>query len=328
VFWVVLGGIGLVVLIVGSFVQGFVQLVFAPHREPVSEREFLLLATLSVVAFVAAVTVAATLGGWWLVVPIAMWLVAVSVVRNLAPERETKQQRIAREAAEKKRAASEAKRAAARKAVAERKRVDVFGKDGVGLMDRAELAVNRVMATEAVKEGWLGEPGDLDFSVDLALIGETLSRARRIERVAAESKSIPKPNADEIKLLREAERSVKQLRAEATRRVQMLNGCARQARQVDQTLAEEREQARLEALRDDLSRRLAAELYGAEAAASVRMSEAADHVTAHVAAFRELKGVIDEQRRVEITDAPVAADVEPSTADEDFFGWLRRQQSF
>jgi hypothetical protein len=205
VIWVALGGLGLVVLIVGSMVEGFVRLVFAPHREVLSQNQFWLLAILGIIAFVATLAVAATVGGGWFVAPIAMWLLATTIVRNSAPERETKQQRIAREA-------SERKRAAARKAVAERKRLDVFGKDGIGLMERAKLAVDTVMTTEAVREGWLGEPGDLDFSADLALITETLRQARRIEKVAAESKAIPQPNGDDKKLLRDAERTVKQLR--------------------------------------------------------------------------------------------------------------------
>jgi Ca2+/Na+ antiporter len=319
VIWIVLGGLGLVVLIVASVVGGFIRLVFAPHREALSQNQFWLLAVLGVIAFVAMLVAAATVGGGWFVAPIALWLLVTAIVRNSAPERETKQQRIAREA-------SERKRAAARKAVAERKRVDALGKDGIGLMERATLAVDTIMATEAGKVGWLGKAADLDFAADLSLITEALRQARRIEKVAAESRDIPQSNDDDKKLLRDAERTVKQLHGEVTRRVQLLNDCARQARQVDKTLAKEREQARFTVLRDDVSKRLAVELYGAEATLSLQVSNAADAVTAHVAAFKELKGIVDEQR-TKITPPADSVSGDSAAEPDNVISWIRRQLS-
>lgn len=162
--WVVLGAVGLVVLVVGSVVAGCVELVCAPQREALSQRQFWFLAALGGVAFMAMLTLVATPGGGWFVVPIVMWVAALAIARNSAPMRETKQQRVAREDSEK-------RRAAARDAVRERKHADAFGKDGLGLMNRAKMAVDNVIATEAAREGWLG---DLDFSADLATISESL----------------------------------------------------------------------------------------------------------------------------------------------------------
>lgn len=126
-------------------------------------------------------------------------------------------------------------------------------------------------------------------------------------------------------MLRDAERAVKQLRGDVKLRVQILNDCARQARQVDRTLADEREQARRAELRDEVRHRLCAELYGVKATPSDHVSDAADAVTAHVAGFRELKGIIDEQLRTEISEA---VDGEPSTSPQNVLMWVRRQLPF
>lgn len=118
--WVVLGALGLALLVVGSVVGGFVRLVFAPHRESPSQKQLAVLAVLGIVAFVTMLVMAETVVGAWFTVPIVVWVVALAFIRNSAPMCETAQQRGAREAAEK-------ERAAAAKAVRERERADAFG---------------------------------------------------------------------------------------------------------------------------------------------------------------------------------------------------------
>jgi hypothetical protein len=321
VIWVVLGTIGLGLLVVGSVVGGLIGLVFAPHREAPSQKQLTVLAMLGIAAFVAMLVTAETVGGAWFTVPIGAWVVALAFIRNSAPKRETPQQRSAREAADK-------QDEAAAKAARERERADAFGREGVALMDRAKLAVYNVMVTEAAREGWLGEHGDLDFSTDLAMIAKTLRQARRIEKVVAESKAIPTPTDDDTRMVRDGERAIKQLRGDVTRRVQILDDCAKQARQVDRTLADERKQARLAAQRDEARSRLSAELYGVAATPSVPVSNAADAVNARVAAFRELKGVIDEQRRLEITAANGSVEADPPSPPPHPLNWFRRQLPF
>ncbi len=320
--WVALGVIGVVLLVIGAVVTGFVALVFAPHREAPSPGQLAALIVLTTVALVALPFVAANVNGAWFTVPIVGWLAGVSIIRNSAPVRETEQQRKARQSEEK-------KRAAARQRIHERERATLFGRDGLAMMDRAKAAVNSVMATKAAHGGWLGEPGSLDFSVDLATIADTLQRARRIERLVDETTKIPQPTADDTEMLRDAERKLKQLRGEVMRRVQVLNDCAIKAQQLDRALIEEERQRRQAVQRDDARSRLAAELYGVEATPPVSASDATDAVSAHVAAFHELKGTIEDQRQVEIGAVPVVAtDGNPPSTTQNALAWIRRQLPF
>ncbi|MFZ0833690.1 MAG: hypothetical protein WAM92_11500 [Mycobacterium sp.] len=79
---------------------------------------------------------------------------------------------------------------------------------------------------------------------------------------------------------------------------------------------------------DEARSRLSAELYGVAATPSPPVSNAADAVTARVAAFRELKGLIDEQRRLEITAAGWSAEADPPSQPPQPLNWLRRQLPF
>jgi hypothetical protein len=227
--------------------------------------------------------------------PVVAWLVAVSVIRRRAELTETPEQRKVREAAERAQAEQDEKRASARKAVAERKRVDSFTKDGLALMTKARTAVSTVRATEAARDGWLGDQADLDFSADLTLISEFLLRARRIEKVAERSKKIPDPSPDDVAMLRDAEKAVTTLRTEAKGRVGIIEDCVKHAREIDRLLAEDRRRQEVDRQREAARRQLAAELYGVEMRSPAQHSETADAIAARVQAFRELKNVVDEE---------------------------------
>lgn len=201
-------------------------------------------------------------GAWW--VPIALWFVVLSVIRNSCPPSETPAQRRAREEAERKQVEQDERRAAARKVVAERKRVDSFTKAGLALLERAQASVADVRATEAARDGWLGDATDLDFAHDLTLISDALLQARRIEKVVERTKKIVDPSPDDVALLRDAEKTIKTLRGEAKTRVKILDGCLTQAREIDRLLAEERQRQKFDAQREAARRQLAAELYVAE----------------------------------------------------------------
>jgi len=139
------------------------------------------------------------------------------------------------------------------------------------------------------------------------------------------SKAIPEPTPDDITMLRDAEKTVKTLRAEAKHRVKILDDCVKQAQEIDRLLDEERKQCRFAEQRDEARRRLAAELYVAEVTPSARESDAADAVAARVAAFRELKNIVDEKVRREII---AAAAGERQDGFQGAFMWVRRQLPF
>lgn len=320
--WVI--GFGLAALLAGGLVSGVFSMLFAPHREPSSTGEVTALAGITIAALVGAVLLS-RLAPWAWIFPLVLWFLVFASIRNGAPLKETDQQRRAREAAQRRQAEQDEKRAAARKAVAERKHVDSLGKDGVALLERGRAAIGAVTATEAARDGWLGEAADLDFSADLATISDTLLQARRIEKIVARTKKIPDPSPDDITMLRDAGKTVRTLRAESVNRVKILEDCARQAREVDRLLAEERQQRALDAQREDARCRLAAELYGAEAIPVRRDSHAADAVAARVAAFRELKNVVDDSVRREITRAAEGGGTNPV---QSAVSWVRRALPF
>lgn len=319
-FWGILIALGVVALIAGGLITGVMHVLFAPDHEPNSPAQNVILAVAGVAAFTLMGIIAAEApGAWW--VPIALWCVALSVVRNSCPPSETPAQRHAREDAARKQAEQDSRRAAARKIVAERKRVDSFTKSGLALLERANSAVDDVRATEAARDGWLGDATNLDFAHDLTLISNNLLQARRIDKVVERTKKIPDPSPDDVAMLRDAEKTSKALRAEAKSRVRIFEECLTQAREIDRLLAEERQRQKFDTQRESARRQLAAELYVAEVRPSGRDSDAADAVAARVQAFKELKHIVDEKTLREIEGGG-------GNSVYDAFVWVRRALPF
>ena len=79
--------------------------------------------------------------------------------------------------------------------------------------------------------------------------------------------------------------------------MKVLHDCSLQAERVDQTLHQQREQAAITQQRDDVRSRLDAMINGVERTPSGPSSDSTHAVKARVAAFLELKGIIEEQRR-------------------------------
>ncbi len=301
-FWVILIAIGVIVLLLGALatvMSAVVDLLFAPDREPNSTAQHATLAGLGAAASIAMVVLAsvAPAVSW---TPIPLWLAAVAVVRNSCPLTETPEQRRAREEVERKQTEQDQRRALARKAVAERKRLDSYTRGGLALLERAHGAVADVRATEAARDGWLGGDEDLDFSTELAHVSEALLQARRIEKVVERTKKIPDPSPEDTALLRDADKTVKTLRAEAKARVRNLDDCLTQAREIDRLLAEERERAKTDEQRAAARRQLAAELFVAEVRPSARQSDVADAIAARARAFKELRHIVDDETLREI----------------------------
>jgi hypothetical protein len=310
----------LTALLVGGIISGIVAVVFATDRESSTPAEAVTMAGVGIAAFIATLMLGSVApGAAWM--PVVAWLVAVYIIRQRAELMETPLQRKVREAAERAQAEQDEKRAAARKAIAERKRVDSFTKDGLALMAKARTAVSTVRATKAARDGWLGDRADLDFSADLNLISEALLQARRIEKLAERSKKIPDPGAEDVVMLREAEKTMKTLRTEAKGRVRMIEDCVKQAREIDRLLAEERRQREFDKQRDAGRRQLAAEIYVAEVRSPARHSDTADAIVARVQAFRDLKNVVGEKVLREIE----AGGTNPAN---DLFAQVRRLLSF
>ena len=310
----------LAMFLVGWIIKGIVAVVFATDRESSTPAEAVTMAGLGIAAFIATLTLGSVApGAAWM--PVVAWLVAVYIIRQRAELMETPQQRKVREAAERAQAEQDEKHAAARKAIAERKRVDSFTKDGLALMAKARTAVSAVRATEAARDGWLGDQADLDFSADLTFVSESLLQARRIEKVVQRSKKIPDPSAEDVAMLRDAEKTMKTLRTDAKSRVGTIEDCVKQAREIDRLLAEEHRQQEFDRQRAAARRQLAAELYVAEVRSPARHSDTADAIAARVQAFRELKNVADEKvlREIEVGDAKPA---------NDLFAQVRRLLSF
>ena len=272
----------LVVLLV---VAAAVVLVITPAQQPRSERHNRRpsgsastgLVVLGMLAVGVAVALGFGAGDAWPLLPIAIWIAIYLALREWARTRPQRERAKAQQ-----------------KTQAKRRRVDEFGADGVELMDRADAAVRRMMSSEAATQGWLGE---LDFTGDVSMIADTLRKVTALRTAAAEWAAIPNATADDDRMLRDAQRAAAKLKTAAAERVKVLHDCSLQAEQVDQSLRQQREQAAITQQRDDVRSRLDAMINGVERTASGPSSDSTDAVKARVAAFLELKGIIEEQRR-------------------------------
>ena len=129
------------------------------------------------------------------------------------------------------------------------------------------------------------------------MIADTLREVIALRTAAAEWAAIPDATADYDRMLRDAQRGATKLETAAAERVKVLRDRASQAERVDQTLRQQREQAAITEQRDDVRSRLDAMIDGVEMTPSGPSSDSTDAVKARVAAFLELKEIIEEQRR-------------------------------
>lgn len=186
-------------------------------------------------------------------------------------------------------------------------RVADLGPPGAKLYERAESAVRRILSTEALKSGWLGDLQAADFSADLEMIAANSRAAEELRQLSNELSEIPNPNAEDRALLGEARRKVVKLDRQSVERIELLEKCWEKAKLIDVSIREEREQAALAEKRDDVHGRMAAALYGADTTPD-RPSSAADRVLGFEAAYREIKGLnerdaIDNRSEVDIAEA-------------------------
>lgn len=170
-----------------------------------------------------------------------------------------------------------------------------LGPHGVALLDAAETAVGRIKRSEAASTGWLGDLEDLDFKDDLTMIRENSRDTMKLSQLIEESRNLPNPSDTDTAMHDDARAKVKQLQSESRSRVKALQECADKAEQIDQSLRDEREQARIAEQRDDVRSRLEAQLYGVEAARPQAPSQSLDKTNALAAAFMEIRGSLGQE---------------------------------
>ena len=176
-------------------------------------------------------------------------------------------------------------------------RLAAFGAEGARLYEQAAASVAQIAGSEAARAGWLGDPSDFDFRSDLTAMAANLRRAEEIRKVRGEGASIKHLTATDEKMLEDAGRAIAALENAAKERSRLIGECALQAADIDTQLADDRERGVSAKRREDLRNRLGPMLYGTQnMPAEMLPSESADVVKARAAAFRELRGVLRNDR--------------------------------
>lgn len=174
------------------------------------------------------------------------------------------------------------------------KRIALLGTANAALVDSAESSVKQVLASEAARAGWLG---DVDFDPDVAMIEDNFQKACALRDVAAKLSTLDKPTADDRTILAEATSTAVGLECAAAERVKLIGKCATEARLIDDSLRQERKDARTAEQRAELHAKLSAMLYGIEATPETAVGDsAADAVMARVQAYREIRSQIQRAR--------------------------------
>lgn len=228
-------------------------------------------------------------------IAVAVGLVAWASYKGLSAlaQRSAAEEERRRAAAEAEAAAAERRRVdAARKA--KRLLVQTVGEKNATLVESAKDSVRKVRTSEAARAGWLG---DVDFTADIAGITESFRKAFELRKVADQLSALDNPCADDRKILGEARAATDHLEQMAIERVKLIGKCANEAKLIDESLRNERKEARTAEQRAELHAKLSAILYGIESAPAHPLQNAtADAVLARVQAYREIKNQIHSAR--------------------------------
>ncbi|MCH9667017.1 MAG: hypothetical protein K0U80_04020 [Actinomycetia bacterium] len=175
------------------------------------------------------------------------------------------------------------------------RRVEKLGKRNAGLVESALAAVKKVSDSEAARKGWLG---DLDFTPDIQAITDNFEKAHALRQVVRELSALDNPSAEDRKLLAEARAAARKLETTANERVELIGECAAKAGLIDQSLRDERAEAKTAAQRAELNAKLSALLYGIEATREPAPADSAavDAVMSRVAAYQEIQRQIQQAR--------------------------------
>jgi hypothetical protein len=174
-------------------------------------------------------------------------------------------------------------------------RVQALGPRYASILEATLAAVRHdIGGSEAARAGLLG---DVDFDADIRGISGNLRKAHELQKVADRLAALDKPGADDRKLLAEANGTIERLETAALKRVKLIKKCATEAKLIDKSLHDERQDAKTSAQRAELHAKLNAMLYGIEAAPdTIPTDSTADAVLVRVQAYREIKNQIQLTR--------------------------------
>ena len=227
------------------------------------------------------------LAGAAILLGVTVWGLKEYEKRRAAAEARAKVERAAQAAAAKREREEKARRQ-------KQHRIDTLGSRNAALVESALAAVQRVVASEAARTGWLG---DVDFTADIQGITDNLQKSHALHKVANKLAALDKPSVDDRKILAEAKTTIANLEIVAVDRVELIEKCASEAHRVDESLRLEREDARTAEQRAELHGKLSAMIYGIEATPDTTpTTSAADAVMARVQAYREIKNQIQQAR--------------------------------
>jgi hypothetical protein len=174
-----------------------------------------------------------------------------------------------------------------------RRRADenrALGRRYASIVEATRATVSDIRYSEAARSGLLG---DIDFDADIREITDKLLKAHELEKVVVKLAALDKASADDRMILAEAIATVSDLKTAALNRVELIAKCAAEAKLIDKSLHEERQDAKTSAQRAELNAKLAAMLYGIKATPDTTPTDsAADGVLLRVRAYREIKNQI------------------------------------
>lgn len=227
------------------------------------------------------------LAGTTVLIVITGWAVNTYTEHRAAVEKRASEERAAQAAAAKREREERARRD-------KQRRIETLGKKNAALVESALEAITQVGASEAARDGWLG---DIDFTADIRQITANFEKAHGLRNVISELSALDQPSADDQRILAEARTAAADLERTASERVELMGRCATEARRIDDSLRQERKDARTAEQRAELHAKLSAMLYGIAATPDTTpTSSAADAVMARVVAYREIRDRIRQAR--------------------------------
>jgi hypothetical protein len=173
---------------------------------------------------------------------------------------------------------------------AHRQRIESFGAKNAAPVESALAAVRSVVASEAAREGWLG---DVDFTADLGGITENFRKVHALRTEVEKLTVLDNPSTDDRRVLADANVAIAKLEQAAFLRVELIKKCATEAQLIDNSLHDERQDHKTAGQREESNAKLSAMLYGIKATPDAMPTEAAtDVVMVRVQAYREIKNQI------------------------------------